>query len=86
MTATTEAPARGAAICAAVAAGIYADVASAVEHMHAPLHCVYTPNGANFEAYNALYAEYKTLHDYFGRGTNNVMKHLRSLAAKQRGD
>ncbi|MBQ9779103.1 MAG: ribulokinase [Clostridia bacterium] len=86
VTSTTEGPARGAAICAAVAAGLYPDVADAVERLGAPLHCVYTPNGANFEVYNALYTEYKALHDYFGRGANNVMKHLRALAAKQRGN
>jgi len=30
--------------------------------------------------YDKLCAEYKILHDYFGRGENNVMKRLRELA------
>ena len=34
------------------------------------------------EIYNKLYAEYKTLHDYFGRGENDVMKRLKKIAAE----
>ena len=80
VTSTTEAPARGTAICAAVAAGLYPDIARAVEEMHAPIERVYTPNGANFEVYNTLYTEYKKLHDYFGRGGNDVMKRLKKIS------
>ena len=29
--------------------------------------------------YQRLYAEYSRLHDYFGRGANDVMKTLKSL-------
>ena len=29
--------------------------------------------------YNKLYAEYMTLHDYFGRGGNDVMRRLRNI-------
>jgi L-ribulokinase len=31
-----------------------------------------------------LYAEYVTLHDYFGRGANDVMKRLKTLKAEIR--
>ena len=31
-----------------------------------------------------LYKEYKTLHDYFGRGANDVMKRLKKLTAQQK--
>jgi L-ribulokinase len=30
-------------------------------------------------AYDALFAEYTTLHDYFGRGGNDVMYRLRRI-------
>jgi L-ribulokinase len=30
------------------------------------------------EAYDALYAEYILLHDYFGRGANDVMRRLKA--------
>jgi L-ribulokinase len=37
------------------------------------------PDPANVEAYDALYEEYRTLHDYFGRGTNSVMHRLKAI-------
>jgi L-ribulokinase len=41
----------------------------------------YTPDPARAAAYDRLYAEYRTLHDHFGRGGNEVMHRLRSLRA-----
>ncbi len=40
---------------------------------------VYTPDPASADVYDDLYAEYVTLHDYFGRGANEVMHRLRAL-------
>ena len=37
------------------------------------------PDPARAAAYDAVYAEYRTLHDYFGRGTNEVMRRLRAI-------
>ena len=39
----------------------------------------FSPDPANAAAYEKLYAEYRTLHDYFGRGGNEVMHRLREL-------
>jgi L-ribulokinase len=39
----------------------------------------YTPIPANAKAYDVLFAEYTKLHDYFGRGANQVMHRLRDL-------
>ena len=36
----------------------------------------------NQAEYDKLYAEYVTLHDYFGRGANDVMKRLKALKAE----
>lgn len=83
VTQTSQAPARGVAIGAAVAAGVYADMLSASQVMHASVERVYTPCAEEHATYDLLYAEYKTLHDYFGRGENGVMARLRALAAKQ---
>ena len=33
----------------------------------------YTPIPANAKAHDVLFAEYTKLHDYFGRGANEVM-------------
>jgi len=32
--------------------------------------------------YDEVYAEYSTLHDYFGRGANRVMRKLRAIQRK----
>lgn len=40
---------------------------------------VYRPIPANQKIYDRLFAEYVRLHDYFGRGQNNVMKTLKQI-------
>ena len=40
---------------------------------------VYLPDDKSAEAYDALYAQYAKLHDYFGRGGNDVMHELRRI-------
>jgi hypothetical protein len=40
---------------------------------------VYAPDPASADVYDDLYAEYVRLHDYFGRGPNEVMHRLRAL-------
>ena len=40
---------------------------------------MYYPIPENVELYNKLYAEYELLHDYFGRGDNDVMKRLKAI-------
>ena len=74
-----QAPALGSAIHAAVAAGAYPDVAAAAAIMGRAEKDVYQPIKENAAAYDQLFAEYITLHDYFGRGANDVMHRLRGL-------
>jgi L-ribulokinase len=73
-----QGPALGSAIHAAVAAGAYPDIRAAAAAMGAVNRAVYVPNEADAEVYDQLYAEYRTLHDYFGRGANGAMKRLRA--------
>ena len=40
---------------------------------------VVKPIPENQAMYDKLYEEYRTLYDYFGRGTNDVMKRLKSI-------
>jgi L-ribulokinase len=47
---------------------------------------VYVPDASEHAVYDKLYAEYKTLHDYFGRGENGVMARLRALCAERKGN
>ena len=72
-------PALGSAIHAAVAAGAYPDVTAASDAMGRVQRNAYVPDAANHAAYDLLYAEYSALHDYFGRGTNDVMRRLRRM-------
>jgi L-ribulokinase len=74
-----QGPALGAAIHAAVAAGQFPDVPAAAEVMGRAERNVYRPNPQTAWAYDALYAEYTRLHDYFGRGENEVMHRLRDI-------
>jgi L-ribulokinase len=74
-----QAPALGSAIHAAVAAGAYSDVAAAARVMGRAERNVYQPIESNVAPYDELFTEYRTLHDYFGRGENKVMHHLRDL-------
>lgn len=74
-----QGPALGSAIHAAVAAGAYVSVGAAAEVMGSVSKGVYQPNAERGNQYDRLYAEYELLHDYFGRGENNVMKRLKAL-------
>lgn len=76
---STQGPALGSAIHAAVAAGAYPSVHAAADAMGRVQRAVYTPDEQRALQYDRLYAEYETLHDYFGRGANDVMKRLKAL-------
>lgn len=74
-----QGPALGSAIHAAVAAGAYPDIHKAAEAMGGRTVAAYQPVPENVAAYDALYAEYRSLHDHFGRGGNEVMRRLKTL-------
>lgn len=79
----------GSAIHGAVAAGAYPDVPTAAAAMGKKIPNAYTPDEAAAAEYDKLYAEYATLHDYFGRGENKVMYRLKDIkrdaAARRHG-
>jgi L-ribulokinase len=74
-----QGPALGSAMHAAVAAGVYPDIRAAAEAMGKVTRAAYVPDSSAADVYDRLYAEYVTLHDYFGRGTNDVLHRLRTL-------
>ncbi|NII49924.1 ribulokinase [Frigoribacterium endophyticum] len=74
-----QGPALGSAIHAAVAAGAYPDTRVAGEAMGSVDRATYTPDPDAADAYDALYAEYLLLHDWFGRGGNDVMHRLKAI-------
>lgn len=75
---SAQGPALGSAIHAAVAAGAHADIRTAAAAMGSLDRAVYHPVPAAVAAYDEMYAEYLTLHDYFGRGANDVMHRLKA--------
>src|SRR5437763_2946660 len=70
---SAQGPALGSALHAAAAAGAYPDIRAASAAMGSVARGVYQPIPEHVAVYDELYAEYTTLHDYFGRGANDVM-------------
>jgi L-ribulokinase len=70
------------AVAAGAEAGGYRDIVEATRHMARLRSEAYHPIPENKRIYDRLYAEYVTLHDYFGRGGNDVMKRLKKLKAE----
>ncbi len=87
---TEQGGALAAAMHAAVAVGPemggYESIAEATKHMTRLSDQVYHPLPEHKQVYDQLYAEYLTLHDYFGRGGNDVMKRLKKIKVEVRSD
>jgi L-ribulokinase len=83
VSASSQTPALGSAMFGALAAGSAAGGYDSIEDAAAKMaHLkdeVFVPNAANKPAYDALYAEYVRLHDYFGRDANSTIKKLRAM-------
>jgi len=77
----------GSAMWGAVAAGStrggYDDINTAAAKMARVKDKTFKPNPAAHAVYAKLFAEYKLLHDYFGRGANDVMKRLKAIREEQ---
>ena len=84
---SAQGPALGSAIFASVAAGKenggYDSVFEAARKLGKVKDKYYSPIKENAEVYDRLYAEYKKLHDYFGRGENKVMKTLKKIKSER---
>lgn len=80
---SNQAVALGSAMFGAVAAGRdkggYDTIIEAVDKMSKVKEEYYKPIKENNEIYEKLFNEYKLLHDYFGRGGNDVMKRLKDI-------
>jgi len=87
ISASPQAPALGAAMFGAVAAGSarggFDTIGEVAEKYGKIMERTYKPIAENIGPYDMLFREYAALHDYFAR-ENNVMKRLKSIA-KERG-
>jgi L-ribulokinase len=90
LSASDQTPALGSAMFGSVAAGAaaggHATIQDAARAMARLKEGVYEPNPDHAATYDVLYREYVRLHDYFGRGENDVMKTLRGLRARALAD
>ena len=86
--ASSQAPAVGSAMFGAVAAGKarggYDRILDAAQEIGRVMDKVYRPISENVAMYEKLYREYELLHDYFGRGANDVMKRLKAIREEQK--
>lgn len=87
--ASAQTCALGSAMWGAVAAGKahggYDDITDAAANMAHVKDKTFKPNPEAHKVYTKLFVEYKKLHDYFGRGDNNVMKTLKRIKEEQHG-
>ena len=76
-------PALGSAMSGAVAAGKenggYDTIEECAKILGKTKAHYYRPIPENVEIYNELYKEYKKLHNYYGKGGNDVMKRLKDI-------
>ena len=85
--ASSQTPALGSAMFGAVAAGKenggYENIIEAARKMAHLREERFVPDEKNHLLYEKIYVEYERLHDYFGRGENNVMKTLKKIKKDQ---
>jgi len=79
ISATEQGSAFGAAMYAAVAAGLHRDIAAAAQRMVRPARETVRPNRAQRAAYDGLYREYQRMHDWLGRDPESPMRALHRL-------
>lgn len=83
---SAQTSALGSAMFGAVAAGKqrggYDTITEAAKKMARVKDETFKPNPKNHSIYQKLFAEYEILHDYFGRGVNDVMKRLKQIMSE----
>jgi L-ribulokinase len=88
--ASSQTPALGSAMFGAVAAGSaaggYGSIVDAAARMARLREESYRPDAQRHAVYDDLYADYRALHDYFGRAGSDVMKRLKAVRARALAD
>ena len=88
LAASSQTPALGSAMFGAVAAGEsgggYDSIVEAAGRMARLHEESYRPDPKHRAVYDDLYADYRELHDYFGRAGNDVMKRLKAIRSRAR--
>ncbi len=74
---SSEVPSRGSALFGAVAAGVFADIASAIEATRPQIARTYTPDPSAKAVYDQVYGIYRTLYDTLGRSQVELLHGLK---------
>ena len=82
--ASTEIPARGAALFGAVAAGAFPDIGSAVAATRPGVARTYTPDAAAKAVYDEVYAIYRGLYETLGRSQVELLHGLKRIRTERR--
>ena len=77
--ASTQIPARGAALFGAVAAGVYPDIGAAIAATRPETARSYQPDRAAGAVYDAVYEVYRQLHDTLGQSQAELLHKLKRI-------
>ncbi|MGI8571076.1 MAG: ribulokinase [Solirubrobacteraceae bacterium] len=77
--ASSEIPARGAALFGGVAAGVYEDISAAVAATRPSTARTYRPDSAAKATYDRVYAIYRTLYEELGRSQAELLHELKRI-------
>jgi L-ribulokinase len=81
---STQIPARGAALFGAVAAGVFADIASAIAATRPRVARSYEPDANAQAIYDQVYAIYRSLYDRLGRSHVELLHGLKRIYSERR--
>ena len=81
--ASSEVPARGAALFAAVAGGAFADIDAAITATRPPVATTYTPDEGAKQIFDRLYAIYRNLTDLLGRSHVELLHDLKRIRTER---
>jgi L-ribulokinase len=80
-----EVPARGAALFGAVAAGVFENIADAIDALRPERVRTYEPDLEAKKSYDAVYEIYRTLYDILGRSEVRLLHDLKRIRAERTG-
>jgi L-ribulokinase len=81
---STQVPARGAALFGAVAAGHFADIASAIDATRPGIAHSYEPHADAQAIYDQVYAIYRSLYELLGRSDVELLHSLKRIHTERR--
>ena len=83
--ASSEIPARGAALFGAVAAGVFVDIRAAIAATRPPIARTYLPDAAAHATYDELYRIYRQLYGLLGETHADLLHQLKRIRTKAGG-